>query len=186
MTPGWWGAPENTWYLNLSVFNTPDTEGLMGATAPGSWLPALLERHVARTDAGRIASTLRGPPPDVRQRLARDQCDEPLRLRIRGRRPRPLPSRAWPPENPPCVLPNRTPPKPLAASVAAKLCSTIVDKVRHANCVFDATFTGEPGFAKTYLVSQRIEAGSTTDQGGRQQGSHAVRRSGDVHRHQWR
>ena len=161
VTPGWWGAPENTWYLNLSVFNTPDTEGLMGATAPGSWLPALSNG----TSLGPMPAALHQRYVDLLQTFAnawRVTNATSLFDYAPGTSTATFTLPAWPPENPPCVLPKSTPPKPLAASVAEKLCSTIVDKVRHANCVFDATFTGEPGFAKTYLVSQRIEAGSTT------------------------
>jgi hypothetical protein len=37
-----------------------------------------------------------------------------------------------------------------------------VDKDRNADCVFDVTVTGEPGFAKTYLLGQQIRPGIPT------------------------
>ena len=40
VTPGWWPT-ESKWYLNVNVFHTPALEGIMGALARGSWLPAL-------------------------------------------------------------------------------------------------------------------------------------------------
>ena len=40
VTPGWW-ASQGKWYLNVNVFHTPVTDGILGAIAPGSWLPAL-------------------------------------------------------------------------------------------------------------------------------------------------
>lgn len=41
---------------------------------------------------------------------------------------------------------------------AESLCSQIADKTLQANCVFDVTVTGEPGFAKTYALVQRVRA----------------------------
>jgi len=38
----------------------------------------------------------------------------------------------------------------------------VVDKRTHVNCVFDVRFTGNPGFAETYLASQQTKMGSTT------------------------
>ena len=46
--------------------------------------------------------------------------------------------------------------------VALRLCSGITVGNRNADCVFDTSITGEPGFAKAYLLGQRIEAGATT------------------------
>jgi hypothetical protein len=40
-TPNFWGPPHNKWYLSVSVFRTPASEGIMGSLASGSWLPAL-------------------------------------------------------------------------------------------------------------------------------------------------
>ena len=37
VSSNWW-APHNQWYLNLRVFHTPATEGIMGTVAPNSWL----------------------------------------------------------------------------------------------------------------------------------------------------
>jgi hypothetical protein len=68
---------------------------------------------------------------------------------------------SWPPENPPCVAPESPAAKPLDQAVAQKLCREVTEKNRNANCVFDVGITGEPGFAKLYLVSQQIQAGAT-------------------------
>ncbi|MFZ0751024.1 MAG: S8 family peptidase, partial [Pyrinomonadaceae bacterium] len=38
--PGW-VASQNMWYLNISVLHTRAETGIMGAIAPGNWLPAL-------------------------------------------------------------------------------------------------------------------------------------------------
>jgi len=69
---------------------------------------------------------------------------------------------SWPLENPPCVLPDIPQVKPLNPLTAQQLCRPVVGKNRKADCVFDVTVTGEPGFAKTYLLTERIKLGSTT------------------------
>jgi hypothetical protein len=50
---------------------------------------------------------------------------------------------------------------PIDRDTAQKLCREVSDKNRFENCVFDVAVTGEAGFVKTYLASQRIEAGGT-------------------------
>ena len=40
ITPGWWDYYQ-VWYMNIEVQHTRSTEGVMGAVAPGNWLPAL-------------------------------------------------------------------------------------------------------------------------------------------------
>jgi hypothetical protein len=52
--------------------------------------------------------------------------------------------------------------KPLNPKIAQRLCRDITGKNMRADCVFDVTVTGEAGFAKTYLLTQRIRTGSTT------------------------
>lgn len=39
VTAHWW-APHSQWYLNVRVFHTPATEGIMGTVAPNSWSSA--------------------------------------------------------------------------------------------------------------------------------------------------
>jgi len=68
----------------------------------------------------------------------------------------------WPPENPPCTIPHTKPARPASRLIALRACRPIRDENTHANCVFDVIVTGNPGFAKTYLLSQRIRTGSTT------------------------
>src|SRR5262249_15190223 len=68
----------------------------------------------------------------------------------------------WPRENPPCEIPETASVTPLDPRIATRLCRGVTDKNMNANCVFDVTVTGEPGFAKVYLRSQRLRAGLTT------------------------
>jgi hypothetical protein len=67
----------------------------------------------------------------------------------------------WPMESPPCEVPESPPAKPLDLATAQKVCSDIVDKNRRADCIFDVRVTGEPSFAKLYLLSQQIQRGAT-------------------------
>jgi Bacterial Ig-like domain (group 3) len=69
--------------------------------------------------------------------------------------------KTWPLENPPCVLPQVTPVKPLSLAAAQQACRGIRDKQKNANCVFDVRVTGERGFARTYLLNQRVATGAT-------------------------
>lgn len=181
VTPNWsnW---MNTWYLNMSVLQTRASEGIMGAIAPGGWLPALpngtslgpkpealhqryVDLHGTFADAWRVtdATSLFDYAPGT--------STETLTLK------------SWPMEGAPCAIPESTAVNPLGipASTAAKpvdvpkstavksldpntarkLCAGIADKNRNADCIFDVTVTGEPGFAQTYLLSERIQAGLT-------------------------
>jgi hypothetical protein len=52
------------------------------------------------------------------------------------------------------------PVKPANLRIAEQVCRPVTGKNRHADCVFDVTVTGNLGFAKTYLASQRIEGGA--------------------------
>src|SRR5258708_39670487 len=70
--------------------------------------------------------------------------------------------RDWPLEQPPCLLPHVKPVEPVSRLVAQRACRPITNDKAHNNCVFDVMVTGNPGFAKTYLFSQRIQAGPTT------------------------
>jgi hypothetical protein len=52
--------------------------------------------------------------------------------------------------------------RPATRLVAQQACRAIAGKNMHADCLFDVVVTGNPGFAKTYLASQRIQKDSTT------------------------
>lgn len=133
----------------------------MGAFPPGSWLPAL-------PGGGSL-----GPKPaDLHQRYLSLNKTFADAWRVTdktslfdyspGTSTATFTLAGWPKENPPCDIPKTTPVKPLPLKIAQRLCRPIVDKARNANCVFDVRVTGEPGFAKAYQTTQRIENGATT------------------------
>jgi hypothetical protein len=70
--------------------------------------------------------------------------------------------RDWPKENPTCVVPNTKPVEPASEEIAKTACRRITNQNRRADCIFDVRATGNPDFAKTYLVTQRNLADSTT------------------------
>jgi hypothetical protein len=49
----------------------------------------------------------------------------------------------------------------MAQAAAKRICRGVRDRNRNANCVFDVAVTGHAGFAKAYLLSERIETGAT-------------------------
>ncbi len=168
----------STWYLDVQVFRAPSMEGIIGGDAPGSsrtrtpegimgvlapdsWLPALPDG----TSLGPRPGPLHQRYVDLYQKFAeawRVTDKTSLFDYAPGTSTDTFTQRSWPPENPPCVIPGNQPAKPLDPGVARRLCRNVADENMNANCVFDVTVTGEPGFAKLYELSQRIRVGSTT------------------------
>jgi hypothetical protein len=160
VTPGWW-VSQRKWYLNVSVFHTTALEGTMGTSAPGSWLPALPNG----TSLGSMPASLHQRYVDLNQTFAdawRVTPQTSLFDYAPGTSTATFTLSGWPKENPPCVIPGQPPVKPLDPQAAQRACRLILDKNRNADCVFDVRVTGETGFAKTYLLTQQIQAGSTT------------------------
>jgi lysyl endopeptidase len=173
VTPLWWSGP-NKWYLNIDVFRsqTPKTiggaqpgavrpGGLIAATAPGSWLPALPNGSAL----GPMPASLHDRYNDLYKKFGDAWRVTPSRSLFDyapGTSTATFTLKSWPPEKPPCVIPNTPPVKPTTQDVAQKACSEIRDKAMNANCVFDVGITGEKGFAKLYLISQRLRAGATS------------------------
>ncbi len=159
-TPGWW-ASQNLWYLNLSVFHTPASQGIMGAIAPGSWLPALPN-----------GASMGQKPTDAHQRYVDLYQKFADAWRVSGKTSlfdyapgtstETFTLRNWPQENGPCVIPENPPVTQIETQVAKQVCRAIGDKSANANCIFDVATTGETVFAKTYLLSQEIRKGSAT------------------------
>lgn len=163
ITPGWWDY-YRLWYLNIDANHARATEGVMGAIPPGNWLPALPD------------GSLLGPKPrDLHQRYLDlyEKFENAWRVSdattlfdyAPGTSTRTFSIDAWPEESPKsCVVPRqpegtpvKPPVKPLALEIAKQHCSGIVADDRRTNCEQDVMVTGEPGFAKTYLLTEHIE-----------------------------
>lgn len=158
--PGLWGPPHNRSYLNLDILNFSFRQGIMGNVAD-NWLPGLPN------------GTSLGPrPASLTQRytqLYRTFADA-WRVNARtslfdyasGTSTATFTNRAWPPQSGSCVIPRAPLARPVDRGTAVEVCREVTDKNMNAECVFDVTVTGDKGFAKTYLASQRLRAGATT------------------------
>jgi hypothetical protein len=173
VTPGWWSS-QSKWYLNVDIvyapvvdgimggapgtFRTPTTKGLMGAIAPGNWLPALPNG----TSMGPMPNSLHQRYVDLYQRFGeawRVTSATSLFDYAPGTSTATFTVRGWPPENPPCVIAGMPAVKPVELAVAERACRKVTGNKRYADCVFDVSVTGELGFADTYLASQQVLAG---------------------------
>ncbi|HEX3766086.1 MAG TPA: S8 family serine peptidase [Kofleriaceae bacterium] len=161
VTPNWWPS-QSKWYLNVSVFHTTGSEGVNGALAPGSWLPAL----PGGSSMGAMPGTLHQRYVDLYTTFAnawRVTAANSLFDYAPGTSTATFTHTSWPPESPPCVLKdNQDPPvQPLDPGTAQQLCRIVTDKVRNQNCINDVMVTGEAGFATIHHISEQIVTGST-------------------------
>ncbi len=176
VTPGWW-ASQSKWYLNIGMTRNSAAGGMSGASASdtdqaaagglgggvpsGSWLPSLPD-----------GSSMGPMPTSLSDRYAHlyRKFGEAWRVTdntslfdyAQGTSTDTFTLKTWPAEKPPCTLPQAIPVKPLGLAVAQQACGGIRDEKTRANCVFDVRVTGERGFARTYLLSERTAGYSTT------------------------
>ncbi len=158
--PGWWGS-QNTWYVNLSIMNTPATEGVMGLIPSGSWLPRLPDG----SSMGPRPASAAARYDDLNRKFAnawRVNNSTSLFDYAPGMATENFTNKAWPLEGAAsCNIPGRPPVTPIERNVAQRLCRQIADRNDRENCAFDVALTGEPSFAKTYLQSQMLDQGAT-------------------------
>lgn len=172
VTPGWWSS-QSKWYLNVAHIKKPTKAmdgssadkvlilppgGLIGAIASDSWLPALPDG----TSVGPMPSSLDQRYIDLYQNFGNawrvtDQTS--LFDYAPGTSTDTFTMYSWPPKNSPCVISKAKPAdSTVSESIAKQACQDIKDEAQYNNCVFDIMVTGETGFAKTYLASQRVVA----------------------------
>lgn len=163
ITPGYW-AYYQLWYMNVDVQRARASDGVIGAIAPGNWLPALPDGSLL----GPRPSDLHQRYVDLYQRFAnawRVRSSDTLFDYARGTSTNTYTIPSWPVENaytcrlPPNApnRPNRPPARTIPLERARLYCATVVDPARRANCVQDVSVTGNPGFANTYVATQEIE-----------------------------
>jgi hypothetical protein len=169
ITPNWWNHYQ-IWWLHIDTRNTRATEGVIGTLAYGSWLPALPD-----------GSGLGPKPAALNDRYVQlyDKFANAWRVGSKttlfdyapGTSTKNFTVKTWPEENPkvckaPPVLsgPIDVPPqKALPLDTAAKYCSKVITKDRLENCIQDVRTTGEPGFAKAYLLTEEINRNRMPD-----------------------
>ncbi|MEK6279104.1 MAG: hypothetical protein AABN95_02010 [Acidobacteriota bacterium] len=164
ITPNWWHHYQ-VWYLDIDVRHARATDGVMGAIAPGSWLPALPD-----------GSSLGPKPRDLHQRYVDlyDKFENAWRVNnasalfdyAPGTSTSNFTIDSWPAEDPQvCTAPPRqaggpvdkAPLKRLSLEVAQQHCGAIAGKIAKENCIQDVMVTGEPAFAQGYLKAEQIE-----------------------------
>jgi hypothetical protein len=159
-TPSFWSS-QGKWYVNVDINDAEAYEGLMGAISRGGWLPALPD-----------GSSLGPIPASVSDRyeVLYKKFGEAWRVTDKtslfdyqpGTSTADFTLPNWPKDSPPCDIPSQEPAKPVDRPVAEKACAGVADKNRFENCVFDVEATGELGFAKTYLLTERLEHSATS------------------------
>lgn len=168
VTPGW--SWYNVWWLHVNILHTSAYDGLMGYRTKGSWLPRLSDG----TSLGARPAAMHDRYVDLYETFAnswRVTDETSLFDYARETSTRTFTLPAWPLEKPPYVIPpgvipvwaapQGVPVKPLKRQAALQHCRAVKDKDANANCVFDVMVAGNPGFAKTYLLQQKILAGLT-------------------------
>jgi hypothetical protein len=160
VTPGYWNS-QSQWYLNVNAYGIDAYHGIMGALSRGGWLPSLPDG----SSLGPKPASLAQRYVDLNQKFADAwRVDDKSSLFDyapgMGTTNFTLPD--WPKDKPPCELPKDKPVEPATREVALEACKVVRDKQRHENCVFDVVATGEPGFAKTFALTERLERFGTT------------------------
>jgi hypothetical protein len=160
VTPAWWEA-QQTWYLNVNVYETTATEGIFGRIARDGWLPALPD-----------GSSLGPRPNDMHERYValyekfanawRVNDDTSLFDYAPGTSTKTFTLLEWPRDNPTsCTIEGKRPAASISMAAAKKLCGAIADKNMREDCVFDVAVTGNPGFAETYQLTEQLRPGPT-------------------------
>jgi len=163
VTPGWWDYYQ-LWYLNIDVRHARATEGVMGAIAPLNWLPALPDGKFL----GTRPASLHQRYLDLYETFAdawRVSDHTSLFDYAPGTSTKTFTIDAWPREEPrscrvprdPDQPPGKPPLPPLPREVAQQHCRPLVEEDRRANCELDVMVTGEPRFAQTYLLAEKIQ-----------------------------
>jgi hypothetical protein len=168
VTPTWWPS-QSEWYLNVDVSNlglvsadnTATGRGIAGVIAGGSWLPAL----PGGASVGPMPASLPARYNTLYKKFAdawRVDNKDSLFDYAPGTSTDTFTNKDWPSEKPPCVARDEKPLEPGSEALAHAACRQIKDPNRRADCIFDVRATGDLIFAKSYLVTQRIVADSTT------------------------
>lgn len=162
ITPGFW-APYQIAFLNVDVRHARAVEGVMGAIAPGGWLPALSNG----AQLGARPASLNQRYTDLYKEFAdswRVKKEISLFDYEAGLSVGSFDVPGWPGESPKsCKAPptpggpaEAPPPAPVSMDEAKKLCAAVKDPDRQRNCIADVAATGENGFAIAYLQTERL------------------------------
>jgi hypothetical protein len=160
-TPHWWPT-HSKWYLNLSVFHTRASEGILGFRPAGSWLPAL----PGGGSMGPMPANLSQRYNDLNNTYANAWRVTPstsLFDYAPGKSTADFTYPSWPLETGACIIPEiqEPPARPTTPAAAQRACRAILNDFRRADCVADVLVTGEVGFADAHRRSEQIVGGAT-------------------------
>lgn len=158
--PGSWTS-QRKWFLNVQVHHTRAAEGIMGAIADGSWLPALPDG----TSLGPMPASPHERHRDLYQKFGnawRVTQSTSLFDYAPGTSTETFTNRDWPPQQGPCRLGYERPVRPTNRTTARIACRGIRGERARANCISDVLTTGERAFATSYLLSQQLRDGATS------------------------
>lgn len=165
VTPAFWDSQQK-WYLNVNVYGTTATEGIFGKLARDSWLPAI-------PDGEGGLESLGSKPEDMHERyeVLYEKFADAWRVTDKTSLFDYAPGTStatftkpdgWPRENPrSCAIEGEPLAQPLDRETAEKHCAAIADRNMKADCIFDVSVTGHPGFAETYQLTEQLQPGLT-------------------------
>lgn len=160
ITPAFWDS-QQLWYLNVNVYQTGATQGILGKIAEGSWLPALPDG----TSVGP-----KGESADERYQQLYAKFGDAWRVKddtslfdyAPGTTTATFTRAEWPRNDPQsCGIEGQTSVPAATPEVAAQACSGVTNAVQKADCIFDVTVTGHTGFGKNYEAMQAIRPHGT-------------------------
>jgi hypothetical protein len=156
VTPGWWESYQ-IWYLNLDfVPVSGEGYGIAGAIEQGTWLPLLPDK----SSMGLQPQTVHERFVALNQKFAdawRVTDTNSLFDYASGTSTSTFTDKNWPSEDLLCNVPGVAPADPISENFAKILCQDVKGS-EYDNCVYDVMLTGNPGFATTYTLSQRVLA----------------------------
>lgn len=160
VTPAWWEGQQK-WYLNVNIYDTTASEGIMGRIAEGGWLPALSNS----SSVGPKATDIQERYVQLYETFAdswRVTDDNSLFDYAPGTSTATFTIDDWPRENAShCLLEGEPIAEPVDQAVAEEACSNVVDPDNRENCIFDVRETGHTGFADAYERSEQLIPGAT-------------------------
>jgi hypothetical protein len=154
-TPAYWDA-QQTWYMNLAIYQTSASKGIWGHLADESWLPALPDG----TSLGSKPGDLDPRYQDLYVKFAnawRVTDATSLFDYAPGTNTATFTVADWPRFQPKsCDIQGQTSAPPATQQVAEQACNG-VNADQKANCTFDVMVTGNPGFGDTYRTTQGFQ-----------------------------
>lgn len=160
VSPHFWTSYQ-VWYLNVEVAHTQASAGVMGIIPQGSWLPRLRSGETLGVMPGNLSDRW----VELYQKYADSwRIDDAGSLFVYegGQTTKAFSEPGWPAETAPCQLDGRFEVAGAPELVGMKeeeaeqICSAVIDKELHRNCVFDVATIGEEEWVKGYLVAQDL------------------------------